>query len=244
MDHEHARCLKRPRSWLSIGLLRIGRAIVRPYRSSDSITRYCSWRRKHGEGAPCQSTLLLPCRREDYPGWQTTVGTAMRRPYRCGNEAARLTGLHLNFRRLLLCFRALGQGHREYPIFKAGRDLVGVDTLRAEAAFAPVVAWAIARATLTRSFAAGGHKRVRSSQNSNGLDSLIVRSGGSSDLNASTSNSARCRSDHRASGWSGSTHRSGATRAGCSKRANCLLRFTAGSPKLRYARSERGQGAA
>jgi hypothetical protein len=187
MDHEHARCLKRPRSWLSIGLLRIGRAIVRPYRSSDSITRYCSWRRKHGGGAPCQSTLLLPCRREDYPGWQTTVGTAMRRPYRCGNEAARLTGLHLNFRRLLLCFRALGQGHREYPIFKAGRDLVGVDTLRAEAAFAPVVAWAIARATLTRSFAAGGHKRVRSSQNSNGLDSLIVRSGGSSDLNASTS---------------------------------------------------------
>jgi hypothetical protein len=45
---------------------------------------------------------------------------SMPRAYRYENEAAGLAALHLDLFRLLLCFRALGQGHRQYPIFKAG----------------------------------------------------------------------------------------------------------------------------
>jgi hypothetical protein len=51
--------------------------------------------------------------------------TVMQRAYRCANEAARLTGLHL----LLRCRALLGRVTDNTPFLKTGRNFVRIDAL-------------------------------------------------------------------------------------------------------------------
>ena len=100
---------------------------------------------------------------------------------------------------------------------------------------APSRHWPYRGATEARAKCAPWRDGCRSkSVERRGCDSRVTPVGGASNTAAALTAPAS---------WQGSLA-SGATRARCSKRANCWLRFTGGSRRVRHARSEGGEGVA